>query len=91
MKLKYSDITLEQCYNSSLIFETICDADSRTIDVSIKKEYEKVFDNFVKIYDVLKEIMTSLGISVGTLLKDLSKIHYKRVKKGRRYILKRIK
>lgn len=91
MKLKYSDMTLEQCYNSGLVFETICDADSRTIDVSMKKEYEKVFDDLVKIYDVLKEVMTSLGTFVGAILKDLLKIHYKRAKKGKRYILKRIK
>ena len=91
MKLKYSDITLEQCYNSSLIFETICDADSRTIDVSMKKEYEKVFDDLVKVYDVIKAVMTSLGTSIDTFLKDLLKIPYKRVKKVRRYILKRIK
>ena len=91
MKLKYSDMTLEQCYNSELVFETICDADSRTIDVSMKKEYEKVFDDLVKIYDVIKAVMTSLGTSIDTFLKDLLKIPYKRVKKGKRYILKRIK
>lgn len=91
MKLKYSDMTLEQCYNSGLVFETICDADSRTIDVSMKKEYEKVFDDLVKIYDVIKAVMTSLGTSIDTFLKDLLKIPYKRVKKGKRYILKRIK
>ena len=57
----------------------------------MKKEYEKVFDDLVKVYDVIKAVMTSLGTSIDTFLKDLLKIPYKRVKKGRRYILKRIK
>ena len=91
MKIKYSDMTLEQCYNAGLIYECICDADSKTIDVSMKKECEKVFDDLVKIYDVIKAIMMNLGTSIDTFLKDILKIPYKRVKKGKRYILKRIK
>ena len=91
MKLKYSDMTLEQCYNSGLIYECICDADSKSINANIKEEYNKAFDTLKEIFDSLDDAFVSICNHITLVLNDLLKIPYKRVKKGKRYILKRIK
>lgn len=92
MKLKYSDMTLEQCYNSGLIYEYICDADNKSINANIKEEYNKTFDTLKEMSDRLVDAFVSICNYIKpVLLKDILKIPYKRVKKGKRYILKRIK
>ena len=91
MKLKYSDMTLEQCYNSGLICEFICDADSKSINANIKEDYNKTFDTLKEMLDRLADTFVSICNNITPVLKDLLKIPYKRVKKGKRYILKRIK
>lgn len=91
MKLKYSDMTLEQCYNSGLIYEYICDADNKSINANIKEEYNKTFDTLKEMFDSLADAFVSICNHITPVLNDLLKIPYKRVKKGKRYILKRIK
>lgn len=91
MKLKYSDMTLEQCYNVGLIYECICDADSKSINANIKEEYNKTFDTLKEMFDSLADTFVSICNHITPVLKDLLKTPYKRVKKGKRYILKRIK
>lgn len=91
MKLKYSDMTLEQCYNAGLIYECICDADSKSINANIKEEYNKAFDTLKEMFDSLADAFVSICNHIIPVLNDLLKIPYKRVKKGKRYILKRIK
>ena len=91
MKLKYSDMTLEHCYNSGLIFECICDADSKSINANIKEEYNKTFDTLKEMFDRLADAFVNICNYITPVLKDILRIPYKRVKKGKRYILKRIK
>ena len=60
MKLKYSDMTLEQCYNSGLIFECICHADSKSINANIKEEYNKRFDTLKEMFDRLADAFVNI-------------------------------
>ena len=87
MKLKYSDMTLD----SGLIFECICDADSKSINANIKEEYNKTFDTLKEMFDRLADAFVNICNYITPVLKDILRIPYKRVKKGKRYILKRIK
>lgn len=71
--MKYSDLTLEDAYECSYIFDLICDADKQEVQIGVNENFNKTMEMLSNIFKSVAETIGNAFIQVGQAFKDLGK------------------
>lgn len=70
--MKYTDLTLEEALDISLLFDLICDGNKKEIQIEPTEQFDKVIEEIESVITSAIDVLAKVFIGLGNTLKAAS-------------------